>query len=304
MDRKSTKRKTREEYIKNINDKQLPVILIGDYKNSRTKTTHQCKLCGFKWECRPGNILKGYLCPVCGRKKASKSKLSMTSQEYAQRVAEKKPFIIPLEEFRGIHKKIKHFCKKCGNIWFATPENVLKHDNDKCGLCYGKARKPNEQYIKDLNEINPYIKPIEEYKGNRIKIKHLCLQCGYEWSATPHNILSGHGCPKCKFSNGEKIIENYLIEIGVEYVCQKKFEDCKNKKRLPFDFYIPSKVLCIEYDGEQHSNPIKFFGGYEGLQKRKELDDIKTEYCKNNNINLLRINYDEDIISKLDEYFK
>ena len=139
MDRKSTKRKTREEYIKNINDKQLPVILIGDYKNSKTKTTHQCKLCGFKWECRPSNILKGYLCPVCGRKKAAKSKLSMTSQEYAQRVAEKKPFIVPLEEFRGIHKKIKHFCKKCGNIWFATPENVLKHDNDKCGLCYGTA---------------------------------------------------------------------------------------------------------------------------------------------------------------------
>ena len=48
--------------------------------------------------------------------------------------------------------------------------------------------------------------------------------------------MSGHGCPKCKFSNGEKIIEDYLIEIGVEYVCQKKFEDCKNKKRLPFDF--------------------------------------------------------------------
>ena len=62
--------------------------------------------------------------------------------------------------------------------------------------------------------------------------------------------------------------------------------------------------MCIEYDGEQHSKPIKFFGGYKKKKKRKELDDIKTEYCKNNNINLLRINYDEDIISKLDEYFK
>ena len=33
-------------------------------------------------------------------------------------------------------------------------------------------------------------------------------------------------------------------------------------------------------------------------------DNIKTDYCKNNNINLLRIKYTENIEEKLIEYFK
>ena len=35
------------------------------------------------------------------------------------------------------------------------------------------------------------------------------------------------------------------------------------------------------------------------LQERQERDNIKTQYCKNNNIKLLRISYTEDTEEKI-----
>ena len=70
----------------------------------------------------------------------------------------------------------------------------------------------------------------------------------------------------------------------------------------PFDCAIFNQetLLClIEYDGEQHFKPIEFFGGEEAFQKQQERDQKKDEWCKENNIPLLRIPYtDYDILNK------
>ena len=60
--------------------------------------------------------------------------------------------------------------------------------------------------------------------------------------------------------------------------------------------------MCIEYDGEQHFKAVDHFGGQEGLRIRQLHDKIKTEYCKDNNILLLRIKYDENIEDKLNSF--
>ena len=60
---------------------------------------------------------------------------------------------------------------------------------------------------------------------------------------------------------------------------------------MPFDFYLPDYNICIEYDGEEHFQPVEFFGGEEKFQRRIENDEIKNNYCKNNNIKLIRIPY-------------
>jgi len=77
-------------------------------------------------------------------------------------------------------------------------------------------------------------------------------------------------------------------------ICEHEysFDDCLSPKgnKLRFDFYLPNNNLCIEYDGEFH------FHEYEHIPKEKfntlQLHDkIKNEYCKQNNIKLLRIPY-------------
>jgi len=72
-----------------------------------------------------------------------------------------------------------------------------------------------------------------------------------------------------------------------------KFNDCLSDKGYPFryDFFLPEYNTCIEYDGIQHYESIEYFGGDDKLNKTKINDNIKTNYCIDNNITLIRIPY-------------
>ena len=101
--------------------------------------------------------------------------------------------------------------------------------------------------------------------------------------------LKGHGCPKCNRSKGELKISKLLDKLKINYIEQYSFNNCKNIYKLKFDFYLPNKNTCIEYDGIQHFKPIEIFGGEKKFCNTKKRDKIKTEYCKSNKIKLLRI---------------
>lgn len=92
--------------------------------------------------------------------------------------------------------------------------------------------------------------------------------------------------------------EKLLDKNNIKYIREYKFIDCKNIKPLPFDFFLFEYNTCIEYDGEQHFKINKYFGGEKGLLKRQKNDNIKNEYCINNNIRLIRIKYNENIEEK------
>jgi hypothetical protein len=57
---------------------------------------------------------------------------------------------------------------------------------------------------------------------------------------------------------------------------------------------LPDYNLCIEYNGKQHYEPIKWFGGVETLNYIKNNDNIKKTFCKENNIIYLEISYKDD----------
>jgi very-short-patch-repair endonuclease len=65
----------------------------------------------------------------------------------------------------------------------------------------------------------------------------------------------------------------------------------KSRRKLPFDFYLTDKKICIEYDGEQHYKPIEKFGGDKSLNRVKKNDELKNQYCNQNGIKLIRIPY-------------
>ena len=93
-----------------------------------------------------------------------------------------------------------------------------------------------------------------------------------------------------KESKGENIIYNFLLKNNINFIRQKTFSDCKYKSLLFFDFFIPAKNLCIEYDGEFHYKSIY---GKKQFEELKYRDNIKNLYCKENNIKLIRIAYTE-----------
>lgn len=118
---------------------------------------------------------------------------------------------------------------------------------------------------------------------------HCRCECGKErdvlgLSLRNHRSLSCGNHPN--ISKGNVKISELLDEAGIDYEIEKKFSSCKDKTYLPFDFYVNNKYL-IEYDGEQHYDKNSLFN-YEYTHNH---DLIKSQWCKNNNIPLIRIPY-------------
>ncbi len=92
---------------------------------------------------------------------------------------------------------------------------------------------------------------------------------------------------------------NFLDNYKIKYIQQYRIKNCRYKKPLPFDFYLPKYKLLIEFDGWQHYN-MTSRDTKESFELRKKRDEIKTNYCKDNNIELLRISYlERDNIEKI-----
>jgi hypothetical protein len=135
------------------------------------------------------------------------------------------------------------------------------------------------------------------YVNSRTKTMFKHTICGHEWQTCPADFHAGSRYPRCKQSKGEKKVLSVLENTAVTFETQKRFNSCKYKKLLPFDFYVNNSFL-IEYDGKQHFKPINFSGkGAEWAIKNYELgklrDNIKTQWAKDNGIPLVRIPYTE-----------
>ena len=96
-------------------------------------------------------------------------------------------------------------------------------------------------------------------------------------------------------SNLEKEVERWLKKNNVEYLFQYKTEKCRNKRKLPFDFYLPNQQIFIEIDGPQHTISNLIIRNHkitdEELKDIQYRDKIKTDFCSGNNFKLLRISY-------------
>jgi very-short-patch-repair endonuclease len=92
-------------------------------------------------------------------------------------------------------------------------------------------------------------------------------------------------------------IQQFLEKSKIKFKSEYTIYIDENYYR--FDFYLPQYNLFIEYDGQQHYEPVRFHGNNVEENKKtfyriQEHDKIKTQYCDENNINLLRIPYWEN----------
>jgi len=129
----------------------------------------------------------------------------------------------------------------------------------------------------------------DDFKNNKSCIDIYCNKHKKLFSQRINCHIRGQGCPICRDSKGNKAVRKFLDEYKIDYKKEYKFKDCKNKRRLPFDFYLPDYNICIEFDGRQHYEIVKDMGGEKEYIQRVINDNIKNQYCKNNNIPLIRI---------------
>lgn len=263
--------------------------VLGQYKSNNLKILVEHTGCRFKWLTLPRHLLEGHGCPKCS------NNIKKDIEIFKKELSKINKNIVVLGEYENVDTPIKVRCLIDGYEWKATPHNLLK--GSKCPRCSKHERYTTKTYKdKVLNLYGNEYSILGNYIDSKTKILIKHNKCGHIWKAVPSSLISGYGCPKCNESKGEKKISTYLDKNNVKYITQYKFKSCKNKRELPFDFYLSEYNICIEYDGEQHFKPYRFTDkkkSFEKLHMTKVRDQIKNKYCKENNIKLVRIPYTE-----------
>lgn len=126
--------------------------------------------------------------------KSNKPGRKITQEEFCAQVhPDNKKFIIGL--YSGRDALVSVTCDK-GHVTWIKPVRLKKPYT--CSECTPHAkRKTNEQFLKDLAEINANITPLQEYTTSSSPILCRCDIDGYEWLVRPYNLLYGKKCPMC-----------------------------------------------------------------------------------------------------------
>ncbi len=179
----------------------------------------------------------------------------------------------------------------------------------RCGKCKGKGLR--EHFVESIESIKEKTGKLTDGEYSFIddsyvnsKTKHWFQHntCGTKFEknwdkfkGTPKQL--GQRCPECSKKGMESAASRYVRDVldhlHVEYVCEKRFDACRNPKTgriLPFDYYLPEINTIVEIDGEQHERDSfkKIDDKYDPVGTI-ERDKIKDLYLKENGVELVRI---------------
>ena len=289
------KKLTEDELLKRFNkvhNYKFDYSLMN-YIDINSKITIICQIHGI-FNQTVKNHLHGNDCFECSKIKKSKTTEEFTTQAskihnnfYDYSITIYKNYLTKVKIICPIHGEFKEFptehikgsgCRKCG-IEKTRLGTILGEYK-----CTEKAKNIHgDKYdYSNMNYINSY---------TRIEI--ICPKHGSFYQTPQDHIYSKAGCPICKESKGELLVSKILKSFNIKFDRQKSFPELKHKRLLYFDFYLPDYNACIEYDGEQHFKSIIGWGGDDNFYELQFRDLLKNEYCKLNNINLLRLKFNE-----------
>jgi hypothetical protein len=279
-------------YLK-INDKPF-VLVTKELNNAIEKIIWNCPIHGefsMSWNC----IKNGQGCPTCGDLSSANSRRN--SYEYIKEEFRKKDLVLISEEYINNEEKLDYICNKHKEKGI---QKMSSGDLIKCIGCYycglesasRSSTKSHDQFCKEVFDVHgdDYIVH-STYINCKSDVIIYCNKCDDIFPIRPDHLLSGHGCSICSSSRGEKRVNLFLDLKLINNIPQYKFKDCRCKRELPFDSYLPDYNTCIEFQGIQHYQPVEIFGGEEQFKLQQMYDNIKRQYCLDNNIKLIEISY-------------
>ncbi|MGC6471821.1 MAG: hypothetical protein ACON4W_02975 [Parvibaculales bacterium] len=198
--------------------------------------------------------------------------------------------------------KVTLLCPDHGE--FGTYADRIKTPNGmnckKCGIETSRKKRTGLQRV----SFSEFKERFEERYGTRLKLISSeneyqnfdsiltvkCLEPNHpEFSNSARDLLRYQGCKHCKESQGERLTRIALEDLGIKYEQEKRFASCRDKKELPFDFWLPDFGTLIEFQGKQHEVSADRFGGTKSLHGTQKRDKIKKDWASQNGINLIYI---------------
>lgn len=280
----------------------------SDFKGASSKVLLQCP-CGneFQTDLSHFRNQNQRQCQTCGRR-SSTAKARLSREDLDAKLAEFGCEYIS-GEYQNRRSKIEIRCS-CGHNRHIAMNSVLYQSfSGLCGPCAIRRQHDGTRLSVEDVRILMAAKGLTlistEYENAKTPLKLRC-GCGQEFVSSYDLIQQKVKKPCCRvcsgrISSGEKAVATWLEENGFAYEREKTFPGCQGpyRQRYRFDFYIPEKNLCIEYDGQGHFKVVNYSGklGQETLTRTlwdtQERDFLKDQFCAENGIDLIRISYDE-----------
>lgn len=293
-----------QQFIKNNNSKT--VVLSKKWEDGHTKIKLKCEKCGREYECIWNHIYtnKKFTCNKC----SSSNPYNKKSIDEIEKICRKHGYHI-IENTYKSRKNFDIIDKQGYKYGTCTVYTLDKRTNKSMKFSY-KNKYQIENMLFHIKNNNLGVKFKNQNQDNVLSngyIECICSECGDVYKATWEQInanIPRIRCKKCtrSKSNLELIIENYLKLKNINYIYQKRFEWCKNKRKLPFDFYLTDYNTVIEVNGSQHYYENDLFE--KKLKEQKEIDNFKKECCIKNNINYVEIPFWLIIQSSSETYKK
>ena len=275
--------------------------IVQKSKRKRVKVDFICE-CGNNFSKLLEDAVYGtYLCcNECSKKRRGKT--SRVAQKTINIVKEAGYKILSCPELPRITDLIE-VEDSLGFKGFVTSNKIRGHK----GMSRFDIRINKKHYIENVNhyaKLNGIechcIALVEEKKYRRQALEFECV-CGNHFITSIDSFQNGKiRCESCakSISRYEFSFKEYLESMNIEYVYQYSLNQCRDILPLPFDFYLKEYKCLIEIDGEGHYHLCNFNRisneqaqiTFDITQKH---DKIKTQFCLENNIPLLRISYQE-----------
>ena len=186
---------------------------------------------------------------------------------------------------------------ECGTVKPVLVKNLINNRSKDCGC--GRKKTIGKLFSKDLIGERfgklLVVEDLEKRSKTGHKLYRCICDCGNEIILQTNVLTTGHtsSCG-CLLSYYNMYIDQLLTSKNIIHKSEYTINIDGNFYR--FDFYLPEYNLFIEYDGMQHFEPVRFHNQTDEemeltFELTKKRDEIKNIYCKENNINLLRIPY-------------
>ena len=185
------KKKTQEQFEKEIHEKYPQIQIRGKYNGSNERVNVHCNIDEYDWNAYPNNLLT-YGCPCCNGR-------VITTQSFKNEIAKLHPEVEIIGEWNGINTPISCRCKECNFEWNYKPHSIR---TTGCPRCNGSVTRKwtHEEYVEKINELfDGNIVVLGHYKNMNTKILHKCNKHNYEYMMNPIHALRRQGCKLCGY---------------------------------------------------------------------------------------------------------
>lgn len=190
----------------------------------------------------------------------------------------------------GCQNKTYTFTHECGHSTTKTLKSFWR--NHRCYQCNPSDKSSHYSNYSHYVDVNGERFPDWKVDFQKVGDSTVIHSCGYS-KTVDLNRFSGL-CPICdSVSAGEKMVAQLLAGNNLEFI--REFRIPNTNYRL--DFYLPQHNLVIEYDGAQHYRDVAYFNYH-------NTDKIKSQWCENNNLSMLRIPYSANTHLKVLRYLQ